>query len=147
MSLAMVCAMCSALEIDLWRNERQLTADEIDVTEHATTLFTNEALKVIEQQHDAAEKPFFLIVSYTAAHDPLQPAPEHRAPCAHFKSWRRREFCGLVVGLDEGVRNITHTLKAKSLWDNTIFVFTTDNGGNPVRPIDYGSARTRGALY
>lgn len=31
--------------------------------------------------------------------------------------------------MDEGIRNITDTLKSSSLWDNTLIVFTNDNGG------------------
>jgi arylsulfatase B len=117
--------------LDLWRDRQRLTEDQVDPTEHATTLFTNEALKVIQQQQHA-DQPFFLMVSYTAAHDPLLPAPEHVAHCTHFKSHRRRDFCGLIVGIDDAVRNITTSLKERSMWDNTIFVFSTDNGGNPV---------------
>ncbi len=50
---------------------------EVDAepTEHSTTLFTREALHVIQSAGDDPQ-PFFLHLSYTAVHDPLM-APEH----------------------------------------------------------------------
>ena len=55
------------------------------------------------------EAPLFLYVSFTAAHSPLQPIERHLHQCSHIPHLWRRKFCGMVVGLDEGVRNITET--------------------------------------
>ena len=40
----------------------------------------------------------------------------------------RRRVLAMVAALDEGVGNITSTLRNEGLWDDTILVFTSDNG-------------------
>jgi arylsulfatase A-like enzyme len=71
----------------------------------------------------------FLYVAYTAAHSPLQPLPRHAAACTHLPHTRRRDYCGMVVGLDEALRNLTATIEAQ-LGSNTIMVVASDNGGS-----------------
>ena len=75
------------------------------------------------------ENPLFLYVSYTAAHSPLQPDPEYEAKCLHIPHLWRRQFCGLVVGLDAGIGRITKAAK-ENLGDDTVIVVSSDNGGS-----------------
>ena len=69
---------------DFWRGYEP----EWDNTTHATTLFTNEAIKII-QDHSASNKekskpsPMFLYLSQSAPHDPLLPTEEHVSKCNH----------------------------------------------------------------
>ncbi len=83
-----------------------------------------------EESSDDGQRPLFLYVAYTAAHSPLQPMPGHIEKCAHIPHLWRRQYCGLVVGMDEGVRNLTATALAE-LGPNTVMVVTSDNGGSP----------------
>jgi arylsulfatase A-like enzyme len=76
-----------------------------------------------------SDSPLFLYVAYTAAHSPLQPLPRHLAHCMHIPHSRRRDFCGLMVGLDEALRNLTATVESQ-LGSNTIMVVASDNGGS-----------------
>ena len=97
---------------------------------HATEAITSEAQRMISShRQDHADQSLFLYVSFTAAHSPLQPMPEHEAACKHIKHLWRRQFCGMVVGLDEGLRNITQTVLAE-LGSDTILIFSSDNGGS-----------------
>ena len=48
-----------------------------------------------------------------------------------FKSRIRRLFCGLVVGVDESVGIVVDALKNAGMWDNTIIIYSSDNGGVP----------------
>ena len=41
----------------------------------------------------------------------------------------RRKFSALMVSMDTGVQQLTEALKSKGMYDNTIFIFTGDNGG------------------
>jgi arylsulfatase A-like enzyme len=109
---------------------------------HSTEAITDGAIKIIEK-HSAMlakqrgneeikeddETPLFLYVAYTAAHSPLQPMPEHQPACAHIPHKWRREYCGMVMGLDEGIQNISDAITAH-LSDNTIMYVFSDNGGS-----------------
>ncbi|CAM9421039.1 unnamed protein product, partial [Ectocarpus fasciculatus] len=97
---------------------------------HATQAITEEAQRMVAAHRERhGNQPLFLYVAYTAAHSPLQPMPEHEQPCAHIKHLWRRQFCGMVVGLDEGMRNLTKTVLAE-LGSDTVLVFSSDNGGS-----------------
>jgi arylsulfatase A-like enzyme len=102
---------------------------------HATEAITKDAMRVMDDHVRAhppsnpASEPLFLYVAYTAAHSPLQPLHRHTIPCRHIPHIWRREFCGMVVGLDEGIKNITEHIK-KSLGENTLVVVASDNGGS-----------------
>lgn len=78
---------------------------------------------------DNKDSPFFLFVSFTAPHGPLQAKQEHLDKLAHIDKPKRRKNAGLVVSLDENVGKILDQLKALNLTDNTLVVFTNDNGG------------------
>ena len=68
-------------------------------------------------------------MAFTAAHSPLQPLPRHVAHCQHLKHGRRRDYCGMIVGLDEALSNLTSTMQ-QHLGENTILVVASDNGGS-----------------
>lgn len=98
---------------------------------HVTEAITRDAIKIIEEHaKDRSSQPLFLYVAFTAAHSPLQPLPAHVKKCDHIPHEWRRAYCGMVVGLDEGVKNITRVLK-EQLGENTIVLLSSDNGGSP----------------
>jgi arylsulfatase B/arylsulfatase I/J len=108
---------------------------------HATNLITREAQAMIKRHVQRSSSlltedssvtlpPLFLLVAYTAAHSPLQPEEHHLAQCEHIiHPWRRR-FCGLMVGLDDGIGNVAKTALSE-LGSNTVIVITSDNGASP----------------
>ena len=94
---------------------------------HATVAITDEAtLRMKEHQ---GERPLFLYVSYNAAHSPLQSEPEWEAECDHIPHLWRRQFCGMVVGLDQSIGQLA-TSARDLLGDNTVIVVSPDNGGS-----------------
>lgn len=98
---------------------------------HVTTAISENAIDMIhEHSHRKDENPLFLYVAYTAAHSPLQPDPRHLEKCGHIPHYWRRMYCGLIMGVDEGVKNIT-TQAREILGENTIIIFLSDNGGSP----------------
>ena len=97
---------------------------------HATLALTDEAAtRMTRHRAEAGEQPLFLYVSYNAAHSPLQPEPEWEAECGHVPHLWRRQFCGMVVGLDRALATLADTARAQ-LGENTVLVVTPDNGGS-----------------
>ncbi|XP_022097134.1 arylsulfatase B-like [Acanthaster planci] len=96
---------------------------------YSAELFTAEAEIVISQRQP--DKPFFLYLAYKNVHSPIQ------APGRFSDSYQdsiqiqpRRTYAGMVSAVDESVRNLTRTLKEEGVWDNTIIIFSSDNGGS-----------------
>ncbi|KAM4635443.1 arylsulfatase B isoform 2-T3 [Polymixia lowei] len=94
---------------------------------YSTELFTNRVVNIIAKQDP--RKPFFLYVALQAVHAPLQVPERYVAPYGFIKDHHRRLYAGMVSAMDEAVGNITLALQEKGLWNNTVLVFSTDNGG------------------
>ena len=95
---------------------------------YSTTLFT-EAVEEIIMNHDSDKGPFFIYAAYQAVHFPLQAPQKYIDQCQGIPYENRRTFCGMLRAADEGIANITMRLQEKDLLDDTIIIFTTDNGG------------------
>lgn len=111
-----------------WMRENQLP---IQPEGHATDLFTDWTLDYLEKQK-GQKKPFFLFLAYNAPHDPVQPPQgwltkvQSRVQMATLK---RQKMIALIEHLDFNVGRILNYLKDSRLDENTIIVFTSDNGG------------------
>ncbi|MDB4378913.1 sulfatase-like hydrolase/transferase [Akkermansiaceae bacterium] len=93
---------------------------------YVTDRFGDAACRFIRENK---EVPFFLFVSFTSPHGPLQPKPEDVKRVAHIDQKRRASYAGLVVSLDDNVGKVLDCLKAEGLDEDTIVLFTNDNGG------------------
>ena len=47
----------------------------------------------------------------------------------------RRVFAGMLSAVDEGIKNVTDSLKQTGLLENTLIIFTSDNGGPTVNGV------------
>ena len=105
-------------------DDRTETAEEGYVTDR----FGAAAVRFIEEH---AEEPFFLFVSFTAPHGPLQPRTEDLELPAlqRIEGDRRRKYAGLVKALDDNVGEILDALEREGLSEETLVIFTNDNGG------------------
>jgi arylsulfatase A-like enzyme len=105
-------------------DDREETQEEGYVTDR----FGAAAVRFIEEH---AQEPFFLFVSFTAPHGPLQPREEDLALPAlqRIEGERRRKYAGLVKALDDNVGEILDALEREELADKTLVIFTNDNGG------------------
>lgn len=118
------------LTLDWVQTFRNRTYRHFAEPRHATEAITWEAQRMATaHREEHPRQPLFLYVAYTAAHSPLQPMPQHEEACRHIPHLWRRQFCGMVVGLDEGIKNLTKTVLSE-LGSDTIFVFSSDNGGS-----------------
>ena len=95
-------------------------------TKYLTDYYTDEALKVIEANKD---RPFFLYLAHWSPHTPLQAAKEDYDALDHIELHRERVYAGMIRSLDRGVARVLEALKANGLEENTLVMFTSDNGG------------------
>ena len=93
---------------------------------YVTDYLTDEAEKAIEANR---HQPFFLYLAYTAPHTPLQATKEDYAALSHIEDHTLRVYAAMVRNLDRNIGRVLQTLKDKGLDDNTIVIFTSDNGG------------------
>ncbi|ESO99974.1 hypothetical protein LOTGIDRAFT_112980 [Lottia gigantea] len=108
-----------------YRDDRQPVRDQDGV--YSTHAFTKRAESVISQ-HDTS-KPLFLYLPYQAVHEPIEVPKQYENMYPNIQSEGRRKFSGMVSALDEGIGNVTAALKQKGIYDDTIILFTADNGG------------------
>ncbi len=93
---------------------------------YLTDYYTDEAVKVIEANRD---RPFFLYLAHWAPHTPLQAAREDYEALSHIELHRERVYAAMIRSLDRGVGQVMEALKANGLDENTLVMFTSDNGG------------------
>ena len=48
----------------------------------------------------------------------------------HIPSRQRRKWCGLLSHTDAGIARVVAALKSKEMWQDTLFMFLSDNGGD-----------------
>jgi arylsulfatase A-like enzyme len=114
---------------DLWENDQPITR-----TGYSTDLITEQSVRFI-QQH--ADKAFFIDVAYNAPHWPFQPPdqPSVARDSARFltpadsATSTRAEYVAMVERVDRGVGELMRALDSLGIANNTIVIFTNDNGG------------------
>ena len=93
---------------------------------YLTDYYTDEAVKVIEANKD---RPFFLYLAHWAPHTPLQATREDYDALSDIELHRERVYAAMIRSLDRGVGRVMEALKANGLDENTLVMFTSDNGG------------------
>ncbi len=123
---------------------------EIDPEGHATDIFTKWAIDYINIQSESS-KPFFLYLAYNAPHSPIQPPEEwlekvkKRAPDLNEK---RANLVAFIEHLDHGIGQVINSLKQNNLYEKTLIVFTSDNGGQLRYGANNGPLRDgKGSVY
>lgn len=93
---------------------------------YLTDWWTDESMKVIEANRN---RPFFLYLAHWGVHSPLQATKEDFEAVGDIQPHRLRVYAAMVRALDRSVGRIMDKLEAEGLADNTIIVFSSDNGG------------------
>lgn len=113
------------------RNYMRRDRAEVKPTGHATDLFTQWACDYLDERARTPASPFFLYLAYNAPHTPIQPTPAslERAKARGLDE-KRAKLVALIEHMDEGVGRVMDRLRANGQLDNTLVVFTSDNGGD-----------------
>jgi arylsulfatase A-like enzyme len=130
----------------LWRDDQKVKLTNIvpdekpngggvstNKAQYSNDLFADEALKYIDA-HKSAERPFFLYLPFTIPHANNE-ARNHGTEVPDVGQYKNKDwpdvekgFAGMVSRLDDYVGRILKKLKDDGLEENTIVVFTSDNG-------------------
>ncbi len=111
---------------DLFLNDERIHHDG----EYLTTLFSEVAVDWIENKREK-DKPFFLYLPYTAPHTPYQGPDDYEPTPKTSENWNtgtREIYRTMVESLDSGIEQILLALDEAGLSENTLIVFTSDNG-------------------
>ncbi|MGK0374544.1 MAG: putative sulfatase [Arenicella sp.] len=114
----------------IWATGRYATqfngSENFEPDGYLTDYFTNEAVKVINANKN---RPFFLYLAQWGVHNPLQAARADYEALSHIKDHRLRVYSSMIRALDRSVEKVTEALEKNGLADNTLIIFTSDNGG------------------
>jgi arylsulfatase A-like enzyme len=125
-----------------WHRDDKVCRDE----GYSTHLIADEAVRIV-QQH-AGKKPFFLYVPFNAVHAPHQ-VPEKYLQGFDALKGDRRIYAGMLTSMDEAIGRIVQAIDAAGERSNTIFFFSSDNGGPaPGKVTSNGQLRAaKGTVY
>ena len=101
-------------------------ADRFKPGGYLTDYWTDESVNVIKANKN---RPFFLYLAHWGPHTPLQATREDYEAVGDIKPHRKRVYAGMVRAIDRSVGRILDTLAEEGLSDNTMVIFTSDNGG------------------
>ena len=87
--------------------------------------FTDEAVTAIKKNKN---RPFFMYLAHWGVHTPLQASKADYDALSGIPDHRRRVYAAMVRSIDRSVGRVLQTLKDEGLDDNTIVIFTSDNG-------------------
>jgi arylsulfatase A len=122
--------VCTAIPVDSLPGENGLRFYRGGLTapdfKHEMVLpkFTEKAIDFIDSNANN-ENPFFLYFPLPAPHTPILPSEEFRG-----KS-NLTPYADFVLMVDDVVKKVIETLKKKGIYENTLIVFTSDNGFSP----------------
>ena len=121
-------------EVDYFTHKRsgildwQRDGTFIDEEGYDLDLIGNEAVKIIE--HQPKDRPFFLYFASLAPHAPYQaPKSGEDRYADSIADPTRRTYAAMISSLDEQVGRIIKALDDRGMRDNTLIIFSSDNGG------------------
>lgn len=93
---------------------------------YATHQLAQEACKIIGEQPSG--KPLFLYVPFNAVHTPYQAPATYEKPYASLDK-ATKSYAAMTAALDEAIGQIVAAMEKKGLGKNTLFIYSSDNGG------------------
>lgn len=134
-----------------------LNDEEADPACYEEHIFKERVLEII-RHHDASKKdePLFLFYSFHLIHTPLQ-VPRSwlekidklvlEAGGQPFSSSNRRLYAAMVLYMDAAIGEAVQALRLKNMYENTLIIFTSDNGGPIYEPGAANNHPLQGGKY
>jgi arylsulfatase A-like enzyme len=99
-------------------------------SEYLTDRLNREAVDFIDRNH---QQPFFLYLAHYAPHTRLDGKPElvskYKGKPGASETRNNPALAAMLESIDEGIGMIEHALRRHGIEQDTIFIFTSDNGG------------------
>jgi arylsulfatase len=118
-------------ELEIYDSARRLTIDR-DITDKTVDFIGRKA---------TGEQPFFVFVPYTQTHLPVEPHPDNKGRTGN------GHWADVLSQTDEYVGEIIDAIDAAGVRDNTILIFTADNGPEGAIPHQGFSGPWRGSYF
>ena len=115
--------------------------EPIEEPRYLTEAFGDEAASFVRAQQGAG-KPFFLYLAFNAVHAPLEATPEYLAPFDKIARGPRRTYVAMLSAMDQAIGRVLAQLEETGALENTLIIFTNDNGGPTTRNAVNGSRNT-----
>lgn len=116
--------------VDLWDTDKP--AHGVNGTDYEEALFKNHLLKLVND-HDPSSSPLFLYYAPHIVHNPLQVPDTYANQFNFIDDHDRQYYHAMAKYLDDVMGDLVSTLKDKNMWNDTLLVVSSDNGG-PVYP-------------
>jgi len=100
-------------ELEVYGRQKRATIDR-EITDHALDFIQRKAKK---------DKPFFVYIPYTQTHTPHDPHPDAKGKTGN------GDFADILAQTDTYVGELLSTIEELGIKNDTIFIFTSDNGG------------------
>ena len=91
----------------------------------STEMYSKEAEQIITSRDKSS--PLFLMVSFQAPHSPFSKPPTE---FSKYYEGDAKDRMGTVTALDAGVGRVVEALRSENILDDTLILFSSDNGGN-----------------
>jgi len=93
---------------------------------YMTDYLTDQAIAAMEANR---QRPFFMYLAYDTPHSPLQATKEDYDALPQIGDRALRVYGAMIRALDRNVGRVLDALREKGLEENTLVIFTSDNGG------------------
>jgi arylsulfatase A-like enzyme len=114
----------------LWASEpwvvRFKDGEPFQPPKYMTDYLSDEAIKVVAANKN---RPFFMYLAYNAPHTPLQATKEDYDALAFIPDHTMRVYAAMIRSLDRNIGRVLQSIKDQGLEDDTLVIFTSDNGG------------------
>ncbi|MCX7265271.1 MAG: sulfatase-like hydrolase/transferase [Burkholderiales bacterium] len=115
---------------DLWVGEEEQPHEG-----YLTDLISKQSVDFVKRMSQDKSKPFFLSMHYTAPHWPWETRDDHalaqtiKDNIFHLQGGNIHTYHRMIHHMDEGIGWVVQALKDTDQLENTLIVFTSDNGG------------------
>ena len=113
----------------LWPNMRFAVSYNagkwFEPSKYLADYYTDEAVNAIRKNKN---RPFFLYLAHWGVHTPMQASKEDYDALPQIKDHRQRVYAAMIRSIDRSVGRVMQTLREEGLDENTLVIFTSDNG-------------------